>query len=71
VVGDEVFLDLCSIACGKDAPVAIHLDISSGSFQWNISFIRAAHNWEVDLLALLFNLLYSYKVRQEKKDKLW
>jgi hypothetical protein len=40
----EVFLELYSIACAKDTSVAIHLDLSSGSLQYNVSFSRAAHD---------------------------
>jgi hypothetical protein len=67
----EVFPDLFSITCVKDASVAVHLELSSGSLQWNVSFIRAAHDWEVDVFASFFNLLYSYRVRREDEDKLW
>jgi hypothetical protein len=35
------------------------------------NFIRAAHDWEVDVLASLFTFLYSIRVRREGKDKLW
>jgi hypothetical protein len=42
---NEAFPNLYSIACVKDASIADHLDFSSGSLQWNVSFIRAAHNW--------------------------
>jgi len=38
----EAFSELYSIACVKEASVAVHLDPSSGSFQWNVSFIRVA-----------------------------
>jgi hypothetical protein len=47
----EAFLDLYSIDCVKDASVAVHLE-------WNVSVIRVAHDWEVDVLASFFNLLY-------------
>jgi hypothetical protein len=30
-----------------------------------------AHDWEVDVLASFFNLLYSYRVRWEGENKLW
>jgi hypothetical protein len=55
----------------KDASVAIHLKLSSCYVQWNVSFIRAAHNWDVDVFTSFFNLLYSYRVRWEGEDKLW
>jgi hypothetical protein len=40
----EAFPELYSIACVMEAYIAVHLDLSSGSFQWNVSFIRAAHD---------------------------
>jgi len=48
----------------------VHLELSSGSPQWNVSFIGTAHDWEVNVFASFFNLLYSYGVRQEGKEKL-
>jgi hypothetical protein len=41
---EEAFLDLNSIALAKDAFIAYHLVLSSDYYQWNITFIRAAHN---------------------------
>jgi hypothetical protein len=43
----------------KDAYVVVYLDFSGGSILWNISFIRAAQDWEVDVLPSFFMLLYS------------
>jgi hypothetical protein len=37
------FLILYGIACAKKASVAVQLEISGGSNQWNVSFARAAH----------------------------
>jgi hypothetical protein len=64
------FLVLLSIACCKDASMVYYLEFSSDSHKWNINFIRAAHDWEVDLFTLFFNLLYSFKLRRGGKDKL-
>jgi hypothetical protein len=47
------------------------LEYSSDSFQWNVSFARAAYDWEVDVFASFFNLLYSVRVRRDDVDKLW
>jgi hypothetical protein len=55
-VGDktlkEAFPNLYSIVCMKDAFLAFHLKLSSGSLQWSVSYIRAAHNWKEDVFAL-------------------
>jgi hypothetical protein len=40
----KAFLELCSIACVKDAFVVVHLDLSNDPLQWNVSFIRMAHD---------------------------
>jgi hypothetical protein len=47
----EAFPVLYGIACEKDAFVAAHLDFSSGSLQWDVSFSRAAHDWELGVVA--------------------
>lgn len=67
----EAFPVLYGIARDKDAFVATHLDSASGSLQWDVSFIWAAHDWEVEVLASFFTLLYSIRVQREGKDKLW
>ena len=61
------FPDIYSIAY-VDASVAVDLELLSSSLQWNVSFVKAAHDWEMDVLALFFNLLYSFRVRQEGED---
>lgn len=38
----KAFIVLYGIACDKDALVASHLVSKSGSFRWDVSFIRAA-----------------------------
>jgi len=50
--------------------VADYLELSSDFHKWNVSFIRTAHNWEVDAFASFFNFLYSLRLRQEGEDKL-
>jgi hypothetical protein len=37
--------------------------------KWNVSFIRDAHDWEMDVFASFFNL-YSFRLRQGGEDKL-
>jgi hypothetical protein len=56
---NETFLDLYRTVCTKDTSVAAHLELSGGSNQWNVSFAKAAHYWEVDIFALFFSWLYS------------
>jgi len=40
----EVFPDLFGIARVKDALVAGNMEILGGSIQWNVSFVREAHD---------------------------
>lgn len=46
------------------------MEVSSGSHPWNVSFIKVAHDWEVEAFAMFFNLLYSSKAIQGGEDKL-
>jgi hypothetical protein len=66
----DAFPVLYDIACDKDAHVADHLVVVSGVYQWDISFFRAAHDWEVDVLASFFSLLYSTRVNCDGEDQL-
>jgi hypothetical protein len=61
----EAFPVLCDIIFHKDAHVADHLVVVSGSYLWDASFFRAAHDWEVDVLASFFSLLYSSRVDRD------
>jgi hypothetical protein len=62
---------LYGLACEKDASIAANLEFLGGYNQWNVSFIRVAHDWEVDGFASFFQVLNSSKVRRECVDKLW
>jgi len=50
----EVFPDLLGIAWVKDASVADNMEILGRSIQWNVNFVREAHDWEVDVFASFF-----------------
>jgi len=78
-----LFSNLLSIARFKDAAVADHLELSSAfshflhlvmevcfNHIWNINFLRAAHDWEMNHFSSLFTLLYSIRVRQDDDDRL-
>jgi hypothetical protein len=51
---NEAFPDLFSIARVKDASVADNMEILVGSTQWIVSFVREAHDWDVDVFASFF-----------------
>jgi hypothetical protein len=63
----EAFPILDNLAHVKDVSVAVNLDFSSDSGQWNVSFIRSTHDWEVDVLASFYSLLYSHRVGRKGK----
>jgi hypothetical protein len=67
----KAFLDLYGIACAKDASVATHLELLGGSNQLNVSFTRAAPDWEVNILVLFFKVLHLVRGRHEGEDRLW
>jgi hypothetical protein len=48
------FPGLFSIACVKNAPVVANFELLGGSNQWNDSFSREAHDWEVEVFASFF-----------------
>jgi hypothetical protein len=41
------------------------------SNQWNVSFAREGHDWEVDVFVSFFYMLHSVKVRRGSENKLW
>jgi hypothetical protein len=61
----EAFPILFGIACTKDTFVVAHVEFFGGSIQWNMSFARAAHDWEVDAFTSFFRVFYLVKMRCE------
>ena len=54
----------------KGAAVADNLDISSGSLQWSLGFIRAVQDWEVGDITELYRALYALNLKAEQEDRL-
>jgi hypothetical protein len=50
--------------------VSNYLDLSSSFIHWNPSFIRAAHDWELECFHSFFSLLYSSKTHPGEADNL-
>ena len=67
----EVFPSLYDIASVKEASIVVNMDLWSGSLQRNVSFSRLVHNWEVEVLASFYTLLYSHRMRREGEDQIW
>lgn len=64
------------IACRKEVSVAEVMEISSGSLQWNLNFIRATHDWEVimgsqDLCIIPQPIVFHGDERNQEVDKLF
>lgn len=54
---NEVFLVVVyGIASVKNASVMDNLEMLSNVIQWNVSFIQAVQNWEVDAISEFFDL---------------
>jgi hypothetical protein len=66
----ETFPDLFSIACCKDTWVADDMQLLNRNLQWNISFTKPMHDWEVDLVSSFFELLNYIRLRQGSEDKI-
>jgi hypothetical protein len=49
--------------------MAEYLELSSDSHQLIVSFIRVAHDWEVDTFASFLNLLYSFRLKQGDEER--
>jgi hypothetical protein len=50
----EAFPGLYNIAIAKEAIVVDNMDFTGGTIQWNVSFFRLAHDWELEVLASFY-----------------
>jgi hypothetical protein len=46
-----------------------HLQFSNGSPQWNINFVKATHDWELDFFSLFFDQLYFINLKHDGIEK--
>jgi hypothetical protein len=65
-----LFLFFLGIAWSKDASVAANVELLGSSIQWNVSFTREAHDWEVGVFASFLQVLHLVTVRKGSKDEL-
>jgi hypothetical protein len=63
----EFFPVLFGIARIKDAFVVTLVEFLGGVIQWNVSFTKAAHNWDVKVFASFFEVLHLVRVRQVRR----
>jgi len=68
---NEAFPVLFGIAWVQDASIEDNMEILGGSIQWNVSFVREAHDWEVGVFASFFQVLHSATVSRDHADRLW
>ena len=73
--GDEalsrIFPQLFALAVHKNATISEVWDSSLGQGGWNLRFARDSHDWELDLIEALFNMLRDFKISQEKDSVVW
>jgi hypothetical protein len=50
--------------------VVDHLQLASDSHQWNVNFIKAAQNLEMDFFTTFFDILYSIELKWGGENKL-
>jgi hypothetical protein len=55
----------------KDASVVDNTEVLGNSTQWNVSFVKEAHDWEVGVFASFFQMLHSAVVSGDRADRLW
>jgi hypothetical protein len=56
----------------KEAWVKDHMQLSNGSIQWNVPFLRAVQDWEVEAVTVFFGKLYAFRRRMGVTDcMLW
>jgi hypothetical protein len=61
-VAIRVGFESCRRNLGLSRVVADHMLFSNSTFHWNITFIISVHEWEMEMVTLFFNLLYSLSV---------
>jgi len=46
------------------------MEVLGGSIKWNVSFVREAHDWKMDVFASFFQVLHSAMVSRDRADRL-
>jgi hypothetical protein len=70
-VGSNPLRECIRSCLALPASMADHLQLSNGSSQLNVNFVRAMHDWELEFFTSFFDKLYSIKLRQNGIDKLY
>ncbi|KAF5446588.1 hypothetical protein F2P56_032204, partial [Juglans regia] len=67
----DAFPAVFRVARNQEASVEDLMFLSGDQVQWNITFSRAAQDWEVDIFEAFFSLVYSVKPNKQQADRLW
>lgn len=66
----EVYPSIFRIALHNEAFVADYMVPSNGPLQWDVSFIRAAQDWEVRKISPFYSTFYALNLDCGMEDKL-
>jgi len=66
----DQFPELFHIARNKEARVADYMNISGSIIHWNLTFIGAIHDWELEVLDLFFDTFYSIHFSPHQEDRM-
>jgi hypothetical protein len=66
----QAFPSLFRIARYKEAWVKDNFIWRNGVVEWNVIFVRAIQDWEMDVISPFFELLYSCKISQGNVDRI-
>ena len=53
------------VACSKETYVAEYLHWNRNAIHWDITFISAVHDWEMEILMSFLDLIYSIKIKMK------
>jgi hypothetical protein len=66
----QAFPSLFRIARYKEAWVKDNFIWRNGVVEWNVIFVHAIQDWEMDVISPFFELLYSCKISQGNVDRI-
>ncbi|KAG6705367.1 hypothetical protein I3842_07G176000 [Carya illinoinensis] len=67
----DLFPSLFQLASAKDVSMADVLETSGGHTHWNVTFSRAAQDWEVSCFAEFYSLIYAIRPNRQLEDVMW
>lgn len=64
------FPELFRICCNKDASVADLMQLTNGVLHWDVNFMGAVQEWELESLLNFMDVIYGASVKGNGEDKL-